>query len=264
MELKLIAYTTVIRQNLIEETGGRWSPRFGDDDGSVLVEFAGRQCYESWSRPNPKTATNWGYIDNIIDQEHLSVLEHASVSIRYSELSRSCTHELVRHRHMSPSQLSQRYVNVKPRSFVVPPMYREGWIADWGAEDPETRVPSETQCILEDAWKRAVGDYDRLVAIHMPRLIAGGVDPHRARKMAREAARCVLPNMTPTAIVLTGNHRAWRELLVKRGSIHADAEIRELALATFDMLSGVEPALYQDFRKVTLGPDTVLEIGDAR
>ncbi len=81
----------------------------------------------------------------------------------------------------------------------------------------------------------------------LPRLLQAGHTPHRARKMAAEAARGVLPNMTPTALVLTGNHRSWREFLEKRGSIHADAEIRKLALSIHACLVRIEPALYQDF-----------------
>src|SRR5690242_2070720 len=86
------------------------------DGGQALVEFAGRACYQSWSKPNPKTATNAAYLQHIIDVGHFSVLEHASVSFYITGISRSCTHELIRHRHFSYSQLSQRFVrNTTPR-----------------------------------------------------------------------------------------------------------------------------------------------------
>ena len=91
------------------------------DGGEALVEFAGRACYQSWSKPNPKTATNAGYLRHIIDVGHFSVLEHASVSFYITGISRSCTHELIRHRHFSYSQLSQRYVPEKESRVVVPP-----------------------------------------------------------------------------------------------------------------------------------------------
>ena len=91
------------------------------DGGQALVEFAGRACYQSWSKPNPKTATNAAYLQHIIDVGHFSVLEHASVSFYITGLSRSCTHELVRHRHFSYSQLSQRYVPEDDAQVVVPP-----------------------------------------------------------------------------------------------------------------------------------------------
>lgn len=91
------------------------------DGGQALVEFAGRACYQSWDKPNPRTATNAGYLQHIIDVGHFSVLEHASVSFYITGISRSCTHELIRHRHFSYSQLSQRYVPENESEVVLPP-----------------------------------------------------------------------------------------------------------------------------------------------
>jgi thymidylate synthase (FAD) len=245
MKVVLIARTHMNYGTAIDESDGKWKPEVGEyesfDDASQLTEFSGRQCYESWEKPNPATATNIGYIGNIIDQAHFSVMEHGTMTFRVSDVSRSLTHELVRHRHLSFSQLSQRYVQVDKDNFVVPPLYRDSW------ENNPTDPIGETQGIILAAWRRAVEDYDALVAIWMPRLIRTGYTAHQARKMAREAARSVLPNMTPTAIVVTGNHRSWREFLTKRGTIHADAEIRELAVALFEILRATEPAMYQDF-----------------
>lgn len=243
MKVSLIATTQFLAEAATDESGGEWEPEQGYDDASSLSEFAGRQCYESWKRPNPETATNDGYIKNIISQGHTSVLEHGVASIRISGVSRSLTHELVRHRHFSYSQVSQRYVQAKADEFIIPPLYKDVWIYDRHASGGV----SETQALLEANWQRSIQDYDALVAVWMPRLIATGVSPHMARKKAREAARSVLPNMTPTAIVMTGNHLAWRQMLEKRGSVHADAEIRELALKVFSILSDIEPALYPDF-----------------
>ena len=78
--------------------------------GEALVEFAGRACYQSWDKPNPRTATNAGYLRHILEVGHLSLLEHATVTFYITGISRSCTHELIRHRHFSYSQLSQRFV----------------------------------------------------------------------------------------------------------------------------------------------------------
>ncbi len=91
------------------------------DGGEALVEFAGRACYQSWSKPNPRTATNAGYIRHLLDVGHLSVLEHSSASFYITGISRSCTHELIRHRHFSYSQLSQRFVPGGDTPVVVPP-----------------------------------------------------------------------------------------------------------------------------------------------
>lgn len=232
MRVSVIGYTSFIEDMATQESDGQWERQDDTGDASSLIEFAGRQCYESWARPNPETATNAGYIKNILNMQHYSVLEHGSVSFRISEVSRSLTHELVRHRHLSPSQLSQRFVKPERNSFIVSPLYADdAW----------------SQSILQDHWADSVNRYDQLINVWMPRLLQAGHTPFKARKMAQEAARAVLPNMTPTALVLTGNHRSWREFLEKRGSIHADAEIRQLAIAIHGRLVTLEPALYQDF-----------------
>src|SRR5687768_4053651 len=90
------------------------------DGGQALAEFAGRACYQSWKKPNPVTATNAGYLAHILEVGHLSVLEHGSVSFYISGISRSLTHELIRHRHFSYSQLSQRYVPEREAAMVEP------------------------------------------------------------------------------------------------------------------------------------------------
>jgi thymidylate synthase (FAD) len=70
------------------------------------------------------------------------------------------------------------------------------------------------------------------------------------RKQAREAARYYLASGMETKIVVTGNHRAWRDMLHKRYSVHADAEIQELSGLLLEELRKIAPAVYQDF------PDT--------
>nr|MDT0666737.1 FAD-dependent thymidylate synthase [Micromonospora sp. DSM 115978] len=90
------------------------------DGGQALAEFAGRACYQSWSKPNPATATNASYLRHILEVGHMSVLEHATVTLYLTGVSRSLTHELVRHRHFSYSQLSQRYVPEQGSAMVEP------------------------------------------------------------------------------------------------------------------------------------------------
>ncbi|ESV60919.1 thymidylate synthase, flavin-dependent [Mycobacteroides abscessus MAB_091912_2446] len=103
LRVQLIAKTDFIAPPDID-----WST--DADGGPALVEFAGRACYQSWSKPNPRTATNESYLRHVIEVGHLSVLEHASATFYITGISRSCTHELIRHRHFSYSQLSQRFV----------------------------------------------------------------------------------------------------------------------------------------------------------
>src|SRR5437868_9177259 len=89
-------------------------------DGERLAEFAGRLCY--MSQHNPAKRDTREYLDNIKKQGHGSVLEHACYSLLLEGVSRSLTHELVRHRAgFAYSQLSQRYVDESQANFVVPP-----------------------------------------------------------------------------------------------------------------------------------------------
>ena len=210
------------------------------DGGQALVEFAGRACYQSWSKPNPKTATNTGYLQHIIDVGHFSVLEHASVSFYITGISRSCTHELIRHRHFSYSQLSQRYVPENESQIVLPP----------GLEDDD-----ELRRILVEAADASRATYAELLS----RLEAKFADQPNAilrRKQARQAARAVLPNATETRIVVTGNYRAWRHFIAMRASEHADVEIRRLAIACLRQLAGVAPAVFGDFEISALADGT--------
>lgn len=208
------------------------------DGGEALVEFAGRACYQSWSKPNPRTATNAAYLRHIIEVGHFSVLEHATASLYITGVSRSCTHELIRHRHFSYSQLSQRYVPDGDARVVVPPGIDD---------DPELR---SLLLAAADASREA---YEQLLARLEARFTdqsAGGTVLQR--KQARQAARAVLPNDTETRIVVTGNYRAWRHFIAMRASEHADTEIRRLAIACLRQLSAVAPAVFADFQIASL------------
>jgi len=210
------------------------------DGGTALVEFAGRACYQSWDKPNPRTATNQSYIAHIIDVGHFSVLEHASVSFYITGISRSCTHELIRHRHFSYSQLSQRYVPEHDAQVVLPP----------GIEgDAELE---ELFLAAADASRAA---YTELLN-RLENKLAGQGNATLRRKQARQAARAVLPNATETRIVVTGNYRAWRHFIAMRASEHADVEIRRLAVECLRQLGDVAPAVFADFEISTLADGT--------
>ncbi|MBV9091662.1 MAG: FAD-dependent thymidylate synthase [Mycobacteriaceae bacterium] len=239
-----MADTAPLRVQLIAQTeffpppDVPWSTDAGG--GSALVEFAGRACYQSWSKPNPRTATNASYLRHIIDVGHFSVLEHASVSFYITGVSRSCTHELIRHRHFSYSQLSQRFVPEWDSRVVAPP----------GIEDD----PELMKLFLEaaDAGRAA---YDQLLTGLQARF-ADVPNAVLRRKQARQAARAVLPNATETRIVVTGNYRAWRHFIAVRASEHADVEIRRLAIACLRQLADVAPAVFVDFEIATLADGT--------
>lgn len=243
-----MAETTPLRVQLIAKTEFLAPPdvpwETDADGGPALVEFAGRACYQSWSKPNPRTATNAAYIRHIIDVGHFSVLEHASVSFYITGISRSCTHELVRHRHFSYSQLSQRYVPEHDAQVVVPP----------GMEDD----PELTE-IFAAAADASRATYTELLARLEAKLM--GDEPGERlgvlrRKQARQAARAVLPNATETRIVVTGNYRAWRHFIAMRASEHADVEIRRLAIECLRRLVDVAPQVFSDFEISTLADGT--------
>lgn len=202
-------------------------------DGERLAEFAGRLCY--MSQANPAARETRAYLENIKRQRHGSVLEHAYYSLLLEGVSRSLTHELVRHRIASYSQLSQRYVDESEANFVVPPAI----LGD---------------AVLEAKWRaemeRAQASYVALVAELMERYAWIPDKVHR-RKMAREAARGVLPNSTETKIVVTANARAWRTTLELRAGEGADLEIRRLAVAILRILRQEAPGFFSDFEIYT-------------
>jgi len=202
-------------------------------DGERLAEFAGRLCY--MSQRNPAGRTTREYLENIKRQGHGSVLEHAHYSLLLEGISRSLTHELVRHRVFNFSQLSQRYVDESDANFVVPPAI----VGDQA---------------LEAAWREQIEaaqrSYVALVEQLMARYAWVGDKVHR-RKMAREAARGVLPNSTETKIVVTGNARAWRTMLELRAGEGAELEIRRLAVVVLRLLQREAPAFFDDFEVYT-------------
>jgi len=210
------------------------------DGGQALAEFAGRACYQSWSKPNPATATNAGYLRHILDVGHLSVLEHGTVSLYITGVSRSLTHELVRHRHFSYSQLSQRYVPERDAAVVEPEVV---------ASDPELHA------LFQEAAAASLEAYGRLLE-GLEKRFADVSAPTSRRKQARQAARSVLPNATETRIVVTGNYRAWRHFIAMRASEHADVEIRGLAVTILRELREVAPNIFADFRVSRLDDGT--------
>lgn len=231
MSVRLIAATLTMQEDYDDFLPYKFHTTVGKDyvrPADELAEIAGRLCYKSWSRPNPATSTNAGYLHNILEQGHFSVLEHASATFWISGVSRSLTHELVRHRHLSFSQVSQRYVDETEGDTAQHPAIMNGFI--------------EEMCAISEHTSASRALYERLVAS----MVAASVD----RKTARGAARGVLPNAIATEIIVTGNHRSWREMLAKRLSPGADAEIKQLAVLLLSSLREIAPNSYQDFPEV--------------
>ena len=201
----------------------------------ALAEMAGRLCYLSYGRGRK---SNREFLAHLVEVGHGSVLEHAVWSFLVTGVSRSFTHELVRHRHFSYSQLSQRYVDESASPFVEPAVI---------AADPALHA------VWVEAVNAARGAYDRLVT-GLEARYAGESDGTLRRKLARQAARSVLPNATETRIFITGNARALRHFIEMRGVEAADVEIRAVALAVLGLMRREAPAMFADYRLETL-PD---------
>src|SRR5262249_29634046 len=147
--------------------------------GEHLAEISGRLCYMSFARPRP--GGNKVYLDHIREVGHGSVLEHAVWNFIFSRVSRSLTHELIRDRAgFGYSQLSQRCVNESVAEYVEP---------DCIAAEPE----------LHRIWLEAVAHshqaYVKLVE-KLHETFKDESDKTLRRKLARQAARSVLPNAT--------------------------------------------------------------------
>jgi thymidylate synthase (FAD) len=237
-EVRLIAWTQFAPPEPELLNGVPWST--DADGGQALAEFAGRACYQSWTKPNPSTATNAGYLRHILEVGHLSVLEHGVVTFYLTGVSRSLTHELIRHRHFSYSQLSQRYVPERDAAMVEP---------DVIADDPELHKA------FVAATEASVRAYTELLE-GLERRFADIENATLRRKQARQAARAVLPNATETRIVVTGNYRAWRHFIAMRASEHADVEIRALAIECLRQLQRAAAHVFGDFTISVLADGT--------
>ena len=222
--------TLIARPEFLEPEHLRVEWRGDASAGERLAEFAGRVCY--MSQHNPANRTTAEYLENIKKQGHGSVLEHAVYVLLIEGISRSCSHELVRHRAgFGYSQLSQRYVDESHAAFVMPPAL----------------IGDER---LEAEWEREIANaqaaYVRAVDALMERF-AWVTDKVHRRKLSREAARSVLPNATEVKIVVSGNARAWRTMLELRCGEGAELEIRRMALACLRVLQHEAVALFSDF-----------------
>lgn len=203
--------------------------------GEKLVEVAGRVCYMSFAKPRP--GGNKAYLGHILEVGHGSVLEHAVFNLIITGVSRSFTHELIRHRAgFGYSQLSQRFVDESECAFVEP---------DAIADDAE----------LHRVWLEAIQASQRAYRVLADGLAAKFAtieDRTLRRKKAREAARSVLPNATETKIFVTANARALRHFIEMRGDAAADVEIRKVALAVLALLQAESPNLFGDYTLVDL------------
>jgi thymidylate synthase (FAD) len=212
----------------LEESGGAPNP------GELLVEFAGRACYRSWEPGLNVNVTRVRtdrreYFENLLRSAHGSVLEHASYSFALRNVSRTFTHELVRHRAGSAfSQESLRYVRLTDIGFRVPP-----------ALEP---LRGRVLAIVEQ-----LEEFQREAAAQL-RLDEEGV-PFHVKKEVTSAMRRLAPIGLSTDIIWSANLRTLRHVIEMRTAEGAEEELRSV----FDELAGVmtreAPLLFQDFER---------------
>jgi thymidylate synthase (FAD) len=254
-----------------------------------LVEVAGRLCYMSYAKPRP--GGNQAYINHILEVQHGSVAEHAEWNFIFTGISRSLTHELIRHRPNNYSQLSQRYVDESDTDFVIPDALQlevelAGYMNDvlvgrrwplWPLQNEELgraiiqALPQDHLCknwlamdvlLAADAgsaWlssmESSAKTYQDLVS-YLESKFQHIENKTERRKSARQAARSVLPNATETKIFVTANARSLRHMIEMRASRHADTEIRKLFCKVWEIMVQEAPSIFGDYEKVSLEDST--------
>jgi thymidylate synthase (FAD) len=207
-------------------------------DGAQVCKIAGQTCYMSFGPKRTFNENAERYFTNLKSSGHGSVLEHANFSLLLYGVSRSLTHELVRHRAgFSFSQLSQRFVSGKMLRFVERPEYQQ-----------DEQFHAQFLERIERAEREYAAITNRLLEMQRAGVEILSADARTdLRKKVQQTARSVLPNETEAPIVVTANARAWRHVIEMRASAHAETEIRELALRVYLCLRLIDPVLFSDY-----------------
>ena len=225
-------------------------PAYVDDPtelpaSSQLCKTAGQLCYASFGAKRTTNENAAAYFERLTSAGHGSVLEHASFSFLLYGISRSVTHELVRHRTGTGfSQISQRYVSGAVLRFV---------------ERPEYTMDAGLHRLFEERVDGAAAEYEAMAGRLLEKQGKGNalLEADRAtdaRKKVQQTARSLLPNETEAPMVFTGNVRALRHIIEMRADEHAESEIRNLAIRLFLCVATADPILFGDYELQAL-PD---------
>ena len=217
-QVHLLAHTKIDEKAISE-----WmSIQDASTDAETLLTMAGRNCYRSFHRPNEATYNDADYLRRTLgDQGHWSISEHATATLYFTGVSRAFLAELTRHRHLSFSVESQRFINANDANIVAPPAIRSH-------KDPY---------VLRNFSDAA----DEAIAAYMLTRDELGALP---KKQRNEAARALLPNAVETRMVVTGNLRAWHEVIHRRTQPDADAEMQEVMRLAYEALHAVSPVIF--------------------
>lgn len=170
------------------------------------------------------------FLDMLMSYGHESPIEHVSFTFGISGVSRSLTHQLVRHRIASYSQQSQRYVKLDQFEYVIPPAINED---------------EEAKDIYIKAMENCQKAYDQLAGRLKERYIKEGMNNVAAEKKAIEDARYVFPNACETKIIVTMNGRSLMNFFKHRCCNRAQWEIRNLAEQMLKEVKKVAPTLFK-------------------
>lgn len=178
------------------------------------------------------------FLQMLSDLGHESPIEHVSFTFAIEGVSRTLTHQLVRHRMASYSQQSQRYVRLDQFEYIVPPAI----VADAEASRLFTEAMEQDQRYYDEIS-------NRLFEKHFADMVAAGVDEKKAKsaaeKKAIEDARYVFPNACETKIVVTMNARSLMNFFRHRCCERAQWEIRALAVDMLKLVKNVAPTLFR-------------------
>ncbi len=206
-----------------------------------VIASAAKLCYSSSDIETLMNGLTTGKIESFIkkltDLGHQSPLEHCSFTFGIEGVSRSLTHQLVRHRIASYSQKSQRYVTEGQFEYIIP---------------PEIENIPEARTLFIKTMEDDQRTYDRLVDIltkkHFNDLLSQGMNENKARqiseKRAIEDARFVLPNACETKIIVTMNIRSLLHFFEERCCSRAQWEIRQMANIMLTICKEVAPNLF--------------------
>lgn len=179
------------------------------------------------------------FLNMLVSIGHESPIEHVTFTFGIEGISRSCSHQIVRHRIASFSQQSQRYVKLNQFEYIIP---------------PEIEKNEEAKKIFIESMNKCQEDYDKLVEIlftkHYQDLLNKGVNEKKAKtqaeKMSIEDARYVFPNACETKMVFTINARSLYNFFHHRCCERAQWEIRELATEMLRLVREVAPILFNN------------------
>lgn len=226
-------------------------------DAEKLGAFSAKVCYDSNGKNGRPNIANQ---ERILQEGHGSVLEHASVSLYITGITRGLSLELNRHRPFAISQRSTRYTKEEDSALVLEPYYAElfakhgfhhdterGWVP--AKESSDDDVITEVGLVKEylDGAERAFKLYAEQVAdleVLNPNKLTG----FDLRKWARGKARNILPHGLETRGTWTMNYRGLRWFIEARSNRHAEPEIRQLADVIFTAVRPIAPTYFGDFK----------------